>query len=298
MDMKIKLTKNKSNQFNSFNNKFKSLDIINPRRRIIKLEQKNQKNNLYLSEETNTINNSNTIKTNKSNINIKFPNISNNIYSPINNSKSFEDYYSFMNVNSSSINTKSTKKINNEYLDYINLNSLFISPIKSNKNKNSLKFNFSNSISEKDKKKILFEKRIKNLKNNFSKNINSNQIISINKTNNSKKKDSFFAIKNFMKMKYYEDVNKILRKKLKYNSFFDLKDRDKLIKIGQFQIFWKNVIDICSSSLLASKLKNKNEEIKNSSEKNKTKIKLKKFPSNRIYTSLYRSKMLHYKNNS
>ena len=298
MDMKIKLTKNKSNQFNSFNNKFKSLDIINPRRRIIKLEQKNQKNNLYLSEETNTINNSNTIKTNKSNINIKFPNISNNIYSPINNSKSFEDYYSFMNVNSSSINTKSTKKINNEYLDYINLNSLFISPIKSNKNKNSLKFNFSNSISEKDKKKILFEKRIKNLKNNFSKNINSNQIISINKTNNSKKKDSFFAIKNFMKMKYYEDVNKILRKKLKYNSFFDLKDRDKLIKIGQFQIFWKNVMDICSSSLLASRLKNNNEEIKNISGENKAKIKLKKFPSNRIYTSLYRAKMLHYKNNS
>ena len=298
MDMKIKLTKNKSNQFNSFNNNFKSLDIINPRRRIIKLEQKNQKNNLYLSEETNTINNSNTIKTNKSNINIKFPNISNNIYSPINNSKSFEDYYSFMNVNSSSINTKSTKKINNEYLDYINLNSLFISPIKSNKNKNSLKFNFSNSISEKDKKKILFEKRIKNLKNNFSKNSNSNQIISINKTNNSKKKDSFFAIKNFMKMKYYEDVNKILRKKLKYNSFFDLKDRDKLIKIGQFQIFWKNVMDICSSSLLASRLKNNNEEIKDISGEKKAKIKLKKFPSNRIYTSLYRAKMLHYKNNS
>ena len=79
-----------------------------------------------------------------------------------------------------------------------------------------------------------------------------------------------------------------MREKLKCDSFFDLGDRDKLIKIGQFQIFWKNVIDICSSSLLASKLKNKNEEIKNSSEKNKTKIKLKKFPSNRIYTSLYR----------
>ena len=101
-----------------------------------------------------------------------------------------------------------------------------------------------------------------------------------------------------MKMKYYEDVNKILRKKLKYNSFFDLKDRDKLIKIGQFQIFWKNVMDICSSSLLASRLKNNNEEIKNISGENKAKIKLKKFPSNRIYTSLYRAKMLHYKNNS
>ena len=97
-------------------------------------------------------------------------------------------------------------------------------------------------------------------------------------------------------MKYYEDVNKIMKKKLKYNSFFDLKDREKLIKIGQFQIFWKNVFDICRSSLLATKLKSKNNEIKNSSKKNKTKIKLKKFPSNRIYTSLYRSKMLHYNN--
>ena len=85
-----------------------------------------------------------------------------------------------------------------------------------------------------------------------------------------------------MKMKYYEDVNKIMKKKLKYNSFFDLKDREKLIKIGQFQIFWKNVFDICRSSLLATKLKSKNNEIKNLSGENKAKIKLKKFPGNRI----------------
>ena len=120
--MKIKLTKNKSNQFNSFNNKFKSLDIINPRRRIIKLEQKNQKNNLYLSEETNTINNSNTIKTNKSNINIKFPKIYKSIHTSINNSKSSEDNYSFLNSNLTNICSKSTKNIKNNYIDYINLN--------------------------------------------------------------------------------------------------------------------------------------------------------------------------------
>ena len=285
MDEKIQLTKNKSNQFNSFINSYNSLDLIYPRRRIIKFNQKYQKNNLYLSEESNIIN------TNKSNINIKFPNINNNINTPINNSKSFEDYYSFMNLNSSSVNSKSVKKIKNKYLDYINLNSLYNSPIKSNRNKNSLKFNFFNDISEKDKNKILFEKRIKSLKYNFPKN-------SIKLTNNLKKKNDLFAIQNFMKMKYYEDVNKIMKRKLKYNSFIDLQDRDKLIKIGQFQIFWGNVLDFCSSSLLATKIKNKNKEIKNTPEENKTKITLKKFPSNRIYTSLYRSKLLHFKNKS
>ena len=284
MDEKIQLTKNKSNQFNSLINNWNSLDLIYPRRRIIKF---NQKNNLYLSEEANNIN------TNKSNINIKFPNINNNINTPINNSKSFEDYYSFMNMNSPSVNTKSNKKIKNKYSDYINLNSLYNSPINNNKKKNSLKFNFSNSISEKDKNKILFEKGIKSLKYNFSKNNNSNQINSIKLTNNVRKKDDLFIIRNFMKMKYYEDVNKIMKKKLKHNSFIDLKDRDKLIKIGQFQIFWKNVLDFCTSSLLATQLKNKNKE--NSSEKNKTKIELKKYPSNRIYTSIYRSKILHFK---
>ena len=96
-------------------------------------------------------------------------------------------------------------------------------------------------------------------------------------------------------MKYYEDVNKIMKKKLKSDSFFDLKDREKLIKIGQFKIFWKNVLDFCGSHLLSKKIRNKNGQINNISEDKKTKIKLKKFPSNRIYTSIYRTKMLHYK---
>ena len=290
MDAKIKLTKNKSNQFNSLINNYNSLDLIYPKRRKIKFKQKKQKINLHLSEENNIIN---SIKTNKSNINIKFPKIYKSIHTSINNSKSSEDNYSFLNSNPTSIYSKSTKNIKNNYIDYINLNSLFKSPKNNNKKKISIKFNLSNSINEKDKKKLLFEKRLKTLKYNFS---NKNNLLPIKLKNNFKKRDDLFAIKNFMKMKYYEDVNKIMKKKLKYNSFFDLKDREKLIKIGQFQIFWKNVFDICRSSLLATKLKSKNNEIKNLSGENKAKIKLKKFPGKRIYTSIYRSKMLHYNN--
>ena len=290
MDAKIKLTKNKSNQFDSLINNYNSLDLIYPKRRKIKFKQKKQKINLHLSEENNIIN---SIKTNKSNVNIKFPKIYKSIHTSINNSKSSEDNYSFLNSNPTNICSKSTKNIKNNYIDYINLNSLFKSPKNNNKKKISIKFNLSNSINEKDKKKLLFEKRLKTLKYNFS---NKNNLLPIKLKNNFKKRDDLFAIKNFMKMKYYEDVNKIMRKKLKYNSFFDLKDREKLIKIGQFQIFWKNVFDICRSSLLATKLKSKNNEIKNLSGENKAKIKLKKFPGNRIYTSIYRSKMLHYNN--
>ena len=296
MSEKIKLTKNESIQFNSLINIGNSLDSIKPHRRSIKF---NQINNLYLSDVSNDFN---SIKTNKSNINIKFPNIKNYVYTSIvHNSKSFENNNSFMNINPTtptSVNQKSNRKIKNSYLGYINLNSLFKYPKKHNKEKISLKFNYSNSINEKDKRKLLFEKRIKGLKNNFPKNINTNQIHPIKLTTiNLKKKDDLFDIKNFMKMKYYEDVNKIMNKKLKYESFIDLKDRDKLIKIGEFKIFWKNVLDFCGSCILSTKIKNKLKEIKNLSEENKSKIDLKKIPSNRIYTSIYRSKVLHYKNN-
>ena len=277
MDVQIKLTKNESNQFNSLNI-CNSLDSIQPHRRTIRLKRKN--NNIYLTDNTNTFN---TINNNISNNYIKFPNILSENYSTIaNNSKNIEE------------KSISILKKDNKYIDYINLNSLFKFPKRHKKNNNPIKFNYSYSIEE-NKNRLLFEKRIKNLKYNFPKNIHTNQIHSIKLKNDLKEKDDLFAIKNFMNMKYYEDVNKIMKKKLKSDSFFDLKDREKLIKIGQFKIFWKNVLDFCGSHLLSKKIRNKNGQINNISEDKKTKIKLKKFPSNRIYTSIYRTKMLHYK---
>ena len=276
--MKYKLlTKNESNQFNSLNI-CNSLDSIQPHRRTIRLKRKN--NNIYLTDNTNTFN---TINNNISNNYIKFPNILSENYSTIaHNSKNIEE------------KSISILKKDNKYIDYINLNSLFKFPKRHKKNNNPIKFNYSYSIEE-NKNRLLFEKRIKNLKYNFPKNIHTNQIHSIKLKNDLKEKDDLFAIKNFMNMKYYEDVNKIMKKKLKSDSFFDLKDREKLIKIGQFKIFWKNVLDFCGSHLLSKKIRNKNGQINNISEDKKTKIKLKKFPSNRIYTSIYRTKMLHYK---
>ena len=277
MDVQIKLTKNESNQFNSLNI-CNSLDSIQPHRRTIQLKRKN--NNIYLTDNTNTFN---TINNNISNNYIKFPNILSENYSTIaHNSKNIEE------------KSISILKKDNKYIDYINLNSLFKFPKRHKKNNNPIKFNYSYSIEE-NKNRLLFEKRIKNLKYNFPKNIHTNQIHSIKLKNDLKEKDDLFAIKNFMNMKYYEDVNKIMKKKLKSDSFFDLKDREKLIKIGQFKIFWKNVLDFCGSHLLSKKIRSKNGQINNISEDKKTKIKLKKFPSNRIYTSIYRTKMLHYK---
>ena len=277
MDVQIKLTKNESNQFNSLNI-CNSLDSIQPHRRTIRLKRKN--NNIYLTDNTNTFN---TINNNISNNYIKFPNILSENYSTIaHNSKNIEE------------KSISILKKDNKYIDYINLNSLFKFPKRHKKNNNPIKFNYSYSIEE-NKNRLLFEKRIKNLKYNFPKNIHTNQIHSIKLKNDLKEKDDLFAIKNFMNMKYYEDVNKIMKKKLKSDSFFDSKDREKLIKIGQFKIFWKNVLDFCGSHLLSKKIRSKNGQINNISEDKKTKIKLKKFPSNRIYTSIYRTKMLHYK---
>ena len=274
---KIKLTENKSNQINISD----SLNSIYSNRKTIKIKTKKK---LFLSEEKE-----NNIKNANSNNNILFPKIKNDvIYNMKQSHKNLSINNSFSN-NIQTIGKSFSNKINIiKNPDYIKLNSLFLYPKVSPKRNFPNKINYSNSIDVSNKK------RFKNLKLNI---LNNNNIkLNLLKIQNKKENDQLYDIKNFMKMKYYEDTSAKMEKKLKDDSFVDRGDKDKLIQIGKFHVFWKNVLDYCGGYIFTQRMKNLS--LQNSSNDSKNKIKLKKIPNNRVYTSILRSKLIHYKNDS
>lgn len=274
---KIKLTENKSNQINISD----SLNSIYSNRKTIKIKTKKK---LFLSEEKE-----NNIKNANSNNNILFPKIKNDvIYNMKQSHKNLSINNSFSN-NIQTIGKSFSNKINIiKNPDYIKLNSLFLYPKVSPKRNFPNKINYSNSIDVSNKK------RFKNLKLNI---LNNNNIkLNLLKIQNKKENDQLYEIKNFMKMKYYEDTSAKMEKELKDDSFVDRGDKDKLIQIGKFHVFWKNVLDYCGGYIFTQRMKNLS--LQNSSNDSKNKIKLKKIPNNRVYTSILRSKLIHYKNDS
>ena len=170
----------------------------------------------------------------------------------------------------------------------LSINNSFSNNIQTIGKSFSNKINYSNSIDVSNKK------RFKNLKLNI---LNNNNIkLNLLKIQNKKENDQLYEIKNFMKMKYYEDTSAKMEKELKDDSFVDRRDKDKLIQIGKFHVFWKNVLDYCGGYIFTQRMKNLS--LQNSSNDSKNKIKLKKIPNNRVYTSILRSKLIHYKNDS
>lgn len=274
---KIKLTENKSNQINISD----SLNSIYSNRKTIKIKTKKK---LFLTEEKE-----NNIKNANSNNNILFPKIKNDvIYNMKQSHKNLSINNSFSN-NIQTIGKSFSNKINIiKNPNYIKLNSLFLYPKVSPKRNFPNKINYSNSID------ISNKKRFKNLKLNI---LNNNNIkLNLLKIQNKKENDQLYEIKNFMKMKYYEDTSAKMEKELKDDSFVDRGDKDKLIQIGKFHVFWKNVLDYCGGYIFTQRMKNLS--LQNSSNDSKNKIKLKKIPNNRVYTSILRSKLIHYKNDS
>ena len=258
---KIKLTENKSNQINISD----SLNSIYSNRKTIKIKTKKK---LFLTEEKE-----NNIKNANSNNNILFPKIKNDvIYNMKQSHKNLSINNSFSN-NIQTIGKSFSNKINIiKNPNYIKLNSLFLYPKVSPKRNFPNKINYSNSIDVSNKK------RFKNLKLNI---LNNNNIkLNLLKIQNKKENDQLYEIKNFMKMKYYEDTSAKMEKELKDDSFVDRGDKDKLIQIGKFHVFWKNVLDYCGGYIFTQRMKNLS--LQNSSNDSKNKIKLKKIPNNRV----------------
>lgn len=187
-------------------------------------------------------------------------------------------------------NSNNKKNYNND--DYIKLNSLFTLPLlekKMNKYDSFKTINFPkiNLLTDFNSNKYNSRNSSKNkLRLNLF-----NQSLTLSKT---KKIDKYDNLKSFMKLKYYEDINEKLEKKLKDDSFLDRGIKDKIIKMGKVGVFWKNVIEYCSPLLFEEKYKNMKNIILKQDEKinNKGNNEFNKV----LYTTMLRTKLIHNKN--
>ena len=245
----------------------------------IKNNNTNQ-NNLF-SKENNSINNnisindSNSVKKKELDINLSKSKISKNNSSLTNQPHP--------------LNIKIIKKKNNKN-EYLKLNSLFTLPII---NKTISRYN-SNKTIYSQKNLFLTDANKNIIRNNSKLRLNLfNNNISLNRINKDKKYNNLYS---FMKLKYYEDINEKLEKKLRDDSFIDRGVKDKIIKMGKVGVFWKNVIEYCSPLLFEEKYKNVKKILKNNcSYDEKSKKKGNGFDKI-LYTSVLRNKILHYQN--
>ena len=218
--------------------------------------------------------------------------------SELNKSNSNSNFSSFTkNAKISEKRSLSNKKLKCNSPNYIKLNSLFTLPsisktfnrYNSNKSFNtSNNFIFTESISSKTgHPKFRNESNLSKLRINLF-NQNSQSL-------KKKKRAKYSNLFSFMKFKYYDDIHEKLEKKLKDESFLDRGVKDKIIKIGKFGVFWRNVIEYCSPLVFTEKYKNiKKHYIKNSYSQDVKSLNGNNRVINKIlYTSILRTKLIH-----
>jgi len=267
----------KNNIFSNFS-RFNTIDNNSQHHPILLKEKDCQVNNNQFHDNINIGNNSNNnsslLNTSKSN-SILLKN-----YSTLTKSSPVRKK---MFINNSQVNKKKYNKN-----DYIQLNSLFISPsIEKKMNRyNSIKTIYSknNILTDFNLNVLLHQKSKKNLFNY--------------KTSLLRNKDTKYDnLYSFMKFKYYEDVNEKLEKKLRDDSFIDRGVKDKIIKMGKVGIFWKNVFEYCSPLLFEEKYKNMKKITRNNFNRDEriftdsNKIYDKKI----IYSNIFHIKRIHNK---
>jgi hypothetical protein len=276
------------------------------------MEANNKKEPLIVKEEDKLIKNNNYLSYLN---NIKEFNPKNKYYS-LNYSKSNNSLIS------SNYKEKSPIKINisdkNSFIhrgeghkdsQYIKLNSLFnLPPIGNTINRyNSFKsINNSNSNNkvEEDNNQVKYnqfrkKKKIKNFHKKIRLNLfNNEQLSKIKMRNRTEKKlddNKYDNLSNFMKLKYYEDVNEKMERKLRDDYFIDRGVKDKIINMGKVGIFWKNVFDYCSPLLYAEKYKNMKKYEKKDGDNSLNYSKNYKKFNQKLYTSNLRAKLIHFK---
>ena len=160
----------------------------------------------------------------------------------------------YFNINKSNIskqfNTLSTIKYNSIYLN----STSKVNKTKKNKTKNVLLtslFNLPN-ISSLNNKKSQESVKIKNNLDNSKSNNNSFQKIC--KNNNDEREG--IKLENYMKDKFYEDIDKKMNIKLKYKNFLhDSSIKERIIKMNKIGLFWGGVFEYCNPLLSATKFK-------------------------------------------
>ena len=280
-------------------------------KKIFTMETNSKEEPLIVKEDDKIMKNNNYINYLK---NIKEFNSKNKYYS-LNYSKSNNSLISSNNkdkspikINISDKNSSIHKEERHKNSQYIKLNSLFNLPPIDNINRyNSFKSinnsNSNNEVDEDDNQIKYNQLRKKSKIRNYHKKIrlnlfNNEQLSKIKMRNRTEKKledSKFDNLSNFMKFKYYEDVNEKMERKLREDYFIDRGVKDKIIDMGKIGIFWKNVLDYCSPLLYAEKYKimqkyeKKDEENTLNNSKNNNKY------NQKLYTSILRAKLIHFK---
>lgn len=298
----LKPIKIKSNILSNLN-KFYTIDS-NKKPLMLKEENYLLKN----SNMSNYINNINKMKRAESKYSNYILNISRSNKNLVN--------YSSINKNISDISINNKEYSKND--DYIKLNSLFSLPsikqknirynsnkiINTSNNKNLTEIDSINYSNSKSKNQI----NKKNSKNNIRLNLFKNEKLALlqlnnlnleNKSTNTESKiDKYGNLTNFMKFKYYDDINEKMEKKLGDYSFQDKVIKDKIINMEKVSIFWKNVLDYCTPILYQEKYKNMQKYSKQHSFSQGDKIikKNNKLFNPKIYTNIIRSKIIHFQN--
>ena len=217
----------------------------------------------------------------------------------------------FFTINNLLMSSKSTKKYYKNP-NYIRLNSLFSLPYVPNKI-NPLSNNNSEKIIDISSNfTLLTEVNINNQKNKTIKNqklslikLNNNSLRSKstdfkdNEKSDEMKNDKMYnSIYNFMKFKFYEDVDEKMEKKLRDDLFIDKDIKDKIINMEKIGVFWKNVFDYCNPKIYSEKFRYLNKDRKNTfnNEDSFENINKDKIPNKKLYTNILRSQIVHYKN--
>ena len=280
-------------------------------KKFFTMETNSKEEPLIVKEDDKIMKNNNYINYLK---NIKEFNSKNKYYS-LNYSKSNNSLISSNNkdkspikINISDKNSSIHKEERHKNSQYIKLNSLFNLPPIGNINRyNSFKSinnsNSNNDVDEDDNQIKYIQLRKKSKIRNYHKKIrlnlfNNEHLSKIKMRNRTEKKledSKFDNLSNFMKFKYYEDINEKMERKLRDDYFIDRGVKDKIIDMGKIGIFWKNVLDYCSPLLYAEKYKNmqkyekKDEENTLNNSKNYNKY------NQKLYTSILRAKLIHFK---
>ena len=277
--------KNCLSQIKSGYPSFNTIEFNNKEPLLLKIDNNLIKNNKYLNYLNNIMLQKEEYK---------------NIDSELNKSNSNSNFSSFTkNAKTFENRSLSIKKFNYNSSNYINLNSLFTLPTISktisryNSNKS---FNMPNNIFLSEANSHSLKARHSKFKNES--NLSKLRINLFNKNSQSvkvKKRAKYNNLFSFMKFKYYDDIHEKLEKKLKDESFLDRGVKDKIIKIGKFGVFWRNVIEYCSPLVFTEKYKNiKKNYIKNSfSQEEKTNNGNNRLYNQILYTSILRTKLIH-----
>ena len=209
------------------------------------------------------------------NYNISSPNSKDSNYTSYTNEKSITNYFknkrpninqiindNYFNINKANfLNKNKTLLNNNPKPFYYNSESKKIKT-KANKVKKILLtslFNLpninSNNNSPKHKNKInrhfknIFKSNPKFQENSFS---NKNDI----KNSNNTRENEGIKLEDYMKDKFYEDIDKKMNIKLQSKIFLhDTSVKDRIIKMNKIGLFWGGVFEYCNPLLSAKKFK-------------------------------------------